>query len=104
MQYKGYFSESKTSIDEIFPRDDVAAAILDEFLDNRRVIGIRGFRRVGKTTLLKYIHTSFKFNKFKVAYIDVQNEVNNVKNSYYFIQKIDKEISYQTTKENTFSK
>lgn len=104
MSFKGYFSETKISIDEIFPRNNATAKILEEFLDYKRVVGIRGFRRTGKTTLLKYIATSFQFNDFKVAFIDVQNEVNNVKNPYGFIQKIDKEISYQTNKGEYFLK
>lgn len=77
-EFEGYFKENKEKIKEIFPREDVVKDILDHMYINKHVLGIRGFRRIGKSTILRYLLSFFDSENFDVAYVDVESVSKNV--------------------------
>ncbi|KUH34151.1 hypothetical protein APY94_03220 [Thermococcus celericrescens] len=78
----------KENIEEYFPCDELVNELLDLLIHDYHVIGIRGFRRSGKSSLIKYFLSFFSAEDFEVRYVDiskvkdhtsVENTLKNIK-------------------------
>ena len=96
-EFRGYFKQKKEKIEEIFPREYIVSSILDHMYLNRHILGIRGFRRTGKSTILKYLLSFFDSENFDVAYVDVESVSKNVPKDK-IIDGIEKAIHEKTDK------